>query len=203
MTYLTQLDVVNDMLASLGESPINTLDEGHPLVAAGLRAINTASWREQSKSWWFNLELVKLVPDVTGTIYVPEDTIRVDPRDGTQAYTQRGRRLYNNFASASIDKYNFSGAVECWLVRHIAFEDLPAPAQTLVSYSAQKDFQKAYDADRDKFQQLVIDYRDALVTLNAEHIRNRNVNLLNTASVAGKLARVAPFYGSNRLPTLP
>jgi Glutamine synthetase adenylyltransferase len=183
MTFLSKLDVVNDMLASLGESPINDLSTGHPMAATGQRLLNQAGVREQSKSWWFNKELVTLSPDGTGTIYVPTDTLRVDPQDESQAFVQRGRRLYNPFAAASVDKYVFTSPVRCWLVRLVPFEDLPAPAQNLVSFAAQMDFSKAYDGDPAKYAALKLSYTDAYTTLMADHIRNQNSNLLRRRSV--------------------
>jgi hypothetical protein len=184
MSFLTELDVVNEMLASLGESPLNTLDEDHPLVPAGQRLLRVASMREQAKSWWFNKELVTLTPDPgTGHITTPADAIRVDPSDPNLAYVQRGRRLYQTYASATADKFRFSRPVECWLVRNLLFDDLPPSAQILISCAAVLDFQKAYDADAQKFAQIQLEYRTALTNLNAEHIRNQNVNLLNRPSM--------------------
>lgn len=178
MPALTTLDAVNDMLATLGELPLNSVDEGHPMVPAALRALNTASAREQAKSWWFNKELTDLVPDTQGNIYLPNDTLRVDPQATTLNYVQRGRRLYKPFEPSANDKYYFTHRVRCWLLREIPFEELPVPAQHVVSYSAQLDFMKAYEADQNKVQQIAMSYREAMMTLNAEHTRNVGANLL-------------------------
>ena len=193
MTFLSKLDVINDMLAALGETPVNDLDVGHPLVGAGVRMLATANSREQAKAWWFNKELVTLTPDIAGTIFLPEDTIRVDPTRTTLHYVQRGRRLYQPYAAASADKYTFTKPVTCWLVRLITFEDLPAPAQLLVSYSAQLDFMKSYDADEAKYNKVKELKREALLLLNTEHIRNMNPNLLRNATVARTAAPQSPY----------
>lgn len=178
MPALTTLDVVNDMLATLGELPINSVDEGHPMVPAALRILATASAREQAKSWWFNKELTDLVPDLSGTIYLPNDTLRVDPQATTLNYVQRGRRLYKPYETSAADKYRFTHKVRCWLIREVPFEDLPVPAQHVVSFSAQLEFLKAYEADQNKVQQVAMLYREAMMTLNAEHTRNVGANLL-------------------------
>lgn len=178
MPALTVLDVVNDMLATLGELPLNTVDEGHPMVPAALRMLATASAREQAKSWWFNRELTDLVPDTSGYIYLPADVLRVDPQETTLNYVQRGRRLYKPFETSALDKYKFDRKVRCWLIREVPFDELPVPAQMVVSYSAQLDFMKAYEADQNKFNQITMLYRDTMMTLNADHVRNSDVNLL-------------------------
>jgi len=185
MPALTTLDVVNDCLATLGELPINSVDEGHPMVPAALRTLTTASAREQAKSWWFNKELTDLVPDTVGHIYLPNDVLRVDPQARSLNYVQRGRRLYKPFETSALDKYKFNERVRCWLVREVPFEDLPVPAQQVISYSAQLDFMKSYEADQNKVQQIMVSYRDAMMQLNAEHTRNVGANLLNRAGVFG------------------
>lgn len=190
---ITELDVVNDMLAALGESPINSLLEDHPLVSSGTRMLRVANLREQTKQWWFNLEHVVLVPDpVTGYMVTPADTIRVTPTDTTLNYVQRGSRLYKAYGYGAEDRYVFTDSLPCWLVRLVPFADLPATAQVLISISAQVDFQKFYDADPLKLQQLSNEYRTALVTINAEHIRNAQVNLLRRPSTAATLLSLQP-----------
>lgn len=193
MTYQTQLDVCNDMLATLGEAPLNTLEDGHPLIPAMVRAISMANWREQSKAWWFNRELTTLNPDNAGVIYLPSDTIRVDPSNPALDYVQRGRKLYQPYAPPTQDKYKFTSPVECWLVRCLPFEDLPAAAQTYVAYSAHLDFQRGYDGDPQKTDGLKLALRDAFLTLNAEHTRNLNINLLKRSSTASVLQQIAPM----------
>jgi len=196
MTFLSRLDVVNDMLALMGEAPLLSEDEGHPLYPQAVRTLNVASYRTQARGWWFNTEKIQLQPDaVSGNINLSPDVIRVDPRDDCLNYVQRGRKLYNAFAGPSVDRYVFTTPVSVWLVRHVPFEDLPVPAQLAVSYAAQVDFQRAYDADGLKFQQLMASAREALIGLNAEHISNVNANLLQTPSVVETMGRIAPMMG--------
>lgn len=173
---VTRLDVVNDMLACLGELPVNSLEEGHPLVPTAIRVLAAANTREQAKSWWFNKELVDLLPDTDGFVFVPNDTLKVDAQQGNLHYVQRGRRLYKPYEPNAATKYVFSEKVRVWLVREVPFEDAPVNAQMFISYSAQLDFMKSYEADPQKFQQVRDLYRDTLITLNSEHTRAMNAN---------------------------
>jgi hypothetical protein len=200
MAFLTELDVVNECLKTLGELPLNSLTDEHDLVPVAQAALKRANMREQAKAWWFNKELTTLTPDdVNGYITLPGDTIRVDPTDETLNFVQRGNRLYQPFASTATDKYKFTGKVDCWLIRLVPFEDLPPMAQNLVSISAVLDFQKDYDADQQKVAALKDDYRVAYTTLNAEHIRNVNANRLRSPSFIRSFSRMAPtFLGSGR-----
>lgn len=193
MSFLTELDVVNECLGTLGEIPLSTIDDEHPLVVSALNALRVASRREQAKGWWFNKELTTLTPDVaTGQITLPSDTIRVDPYDELLNYTQRGNKLYQNYAEPSVDKYRFTAPVKCWLLRQLPFSDLPSSAQDLVGTAAILQFQRSYDADEKRKADLKDDYRMAYVALNTEHIRNVNANRLRSPSLLRKLGAIAP-----------
>jgi hypothetical protein len=194
--FLTELDVVNDCLSTLGELSVNELDDEHVLIAAARRAFRQINLREQSKQWWFNTELIKLTVDEDSHIFTPADSIRCTPVCRDQHYIQRGRRLYDPANST----YKIARPyVECILVRAVEFEDLPPTAQIVVNVATQLKFMAAYDADRTKYGQLVAEYQEAYANMNAEHIRNMRTNLIERHSTLGRLI---PIRGSmsRRLP---
>lgn len=132
MGIFTQLDVVNDMLGLLGEAGVNSLDTEHPLVARGLAYLKVANAREQARGWWFNTESVTLTPTADGEIILPQETLQVDPISPCEQYAQRGRLLYK-LEAGNGSPTKFTASVQVWLVRQVAFEDLPTQAQLLVS----------------------------------------------------------------------
>ncbi|WCD56171.1 tail tubular protein A [Caulobacter phage KSC] len=194
MSFLTTLDVVNSQLATLGETPLNDLDEDHPFVAAGLLALRTVNSREQTKGWWFNKEWVTLNYDATtGRIAIPENAISVDPLDGSH-YVMRGRFLYDPTKSS----YTFTEAVRVKLIRRLEFEELPPSAADYVALTAVYEFADSYDADKQKLDRLEVRRRAALITLNAENIRNSNINFLDrpaTAATFNRLGRSVQLGG--------
>ncbi|WCA46232.1 tail tubular protein A [Caulobacter phage DCM] len=192
MAFLTTLDVINAQLATLGETPLNDVEEDHPFVAAGLLALRTISNREQAKGWWYNKEVVTLNPDAsTGALALPEDAISVDPVDPANHFVQRGRRLYNPLTQS----YVFTQSIRVKLTRRLEFEDLPPSAADYIALSAIVDFANNYDADQQKLQRISIERKDALITLNAEHIRNCNVNFLDRPATAYTLNRLGRSPG--------
>lgn len=204
--FITELDVVNDCLATLGEAPLNSIEEDHPLVAAALRDLRTVNMREQAKGWWFNREVVLLPHDpTTGYVSIPEDTINVDPTNPWTHLVQRGRYLYDPRRD---EGYRIGRPVWCALVRRLAFDQLPPLMQSYVSLKTQQEFQKNYDADRVKAQQIIDAAREAYIVLRAEHIRNAGANLLyktSTVEIANRLGvyEVTPANagGPNYYPT--
>lgn len=182
--FISELDVVNDCLASLGEVPLNSLDDEHSFVPAARRHLRLANGREQAKGWWFNRETVTLTPDPQSNfIYIPEDTISVDPSSQWTHLVQRGRRLYDPAGAG----YAIGKQVSVTLLRLIPFEELPPPAAAYISLCAQRDFQKNYDADRMKVEQVLLELADARITLRAEDIRNAGVNLLYKPSTLARM----------------
>ena len=182
---LRKLDVVNDCLATMGETPINTIQQDHPLVSSALRLLREATSRVQAQGWWFNREVVELQPDTyTGHIAIPDDYLSVDPSDREQRYSERGRRLYNMDTQEVV----FDRPVKVSLVRRVPFEDLPWSAQDLIRAATLIRFVESYDADETRIQQTQLDYRRAYQACNTEHTRFIQANLLTQGGVGRRRA---------------
>lgn len=193
MAFLTELDVVNSCLGTLGELPVNALDDEHPLIAAARKVFKEVCYREQARQWWYNTEIVNLKRDADSFIYVPADAIRCDPVDDSKNFIQRGRRLYD--PEQGRNTYVMDRDVTCWLVRFLPFEDLPVAAAIAISYATQLSFMQSYDADGNKYQQISRDARDAYMILNAEHVRNSDTNLLQRHTTLNRMLSIGSGSG--------
>jgi hypothetical protein len=192
---LTQLEVVNQCLASMGETPLNSIDSDQPYVAAALLKMKTTLTQELAKGWWFNTDYTTLAPDPnTGFIYVPADAIDVNPGDEGGALVLRGRRVYTRFTSS----YEFTGTVSVSIVREIPFDDLPMMANHMIAARTVLDFQNDYDGDADKYNKLGAAYQQAFTTLRAEHIRQVKANMLRNPSVTAQLRLMRPMTRYHR-----
>lgn len=180
--FISELDVVNACLATMGESPLMTLEEDHSFKAAAQDKIRRSKTDMSSRNLWFNTEWVKIVPQAdTKHIYIPQDVIGVDARSmcGRFRVAQRGRRLYD----AGNNKYEFDNAVTVRIKRDLDFDLLPHEAAAFVRDDSVLRFQGDFDADRQK-RELYTAYRqESLALLNAEDIRQKKHNLLQRASV--------------------
>lgn len=159
----------------------------HPLATKGRNLLKTASAREQSKGWWFNTEVVELVPTSGGHILVPDDILKLDPIAPQLNYAMRGGKLYRLSTGRGEDPYKFTAPVVVQLVRYLPFDDLPASAQDFISLSAQRDFMVDMDGDSLKISELKDQRREAWLVLNAEHIRAVDANLLTNPSTLATL----------------
>ena len=84
--YSGELSAINDMLAAIGESPVNSL-EGDPNadVANCRRILNQVNREVQGRGWTFNIEEgAVLTPDATtGFIQFTNDFLKMSSTGGT------------------------------------------------------------------------------------------------------------------------
>lgn len=187
--FVTELDVVNECLATMGEAPLNSLEDDHTYKTAALAKLAESNKLEQKRGWWFNSEYVELVPDaVSGYIYVPLDALAVKTVDRwyVPRFAQRGSRLYNVTANS----YVWDRNVVVDLVRLLSFSDLPFHAADAVGYGTVMRFQRSFDGDGARYNQLSQDYGRARAELVAENTRNRRPNLLATSSNQAKMGHI-------------
>jgi hypothetical protein len=139
----TELDAVNIMLATIGESPINSLDAAAGVVdAVTARSIlSEVSVQVQEEGWHFNTDFeFVLTPASDGFIYVPGNAIEVD----TSAYSRdydvaiRGNRLYDRNGKT----YTFTEDLKADLTTLLEFTDLPQAARHYITIRAARVFQQ-------------------------------------------------------------
>lgn len=169
------LTVINDMLGTMGEAPLNAIDDPHPYRAAGVSILNTVNREFQARGWWFNREALTLQPGgLDSSIYLPGDAISV--RTENRNYVQRYRRLYNLDGGT----YVFDQAQDVTIVRLIAFEETPELYAAYAASEAVMRFQRRYDGDSDKSRQLAREVMDARMAANAEETRQVKANLIES-----------------------
>lgn len=187
----TELDVVNEMLSTMGIVPLNALNEDSPDVANCRHIISICNKTLQARGWWFNKERVELFADAdSGFIYIPGDTLSCDPHNDRGYYqiSVRGRRLYDTNRNSYV--FGTGDKVVCDLIRLVPFEDLPVLAQRAVMLSAVIKFQQSYDADNTKTAMYMQEYAQTMIDLGKEHIRGARSNLLWKNSTAYTLNRI-------------
>lgn len=192
---LTELEVVNACLATVGELPLVELSDDHPLVAPARQEFKMARVSVGGKQWWFNTDRVTLQTANDSFVYAPQDAVAVTPINRADL-SLRGRRLYNRMEST----YSVRGPIQCWVIRDIPYEELPVPAQVLILHTAVLAFQKNYDADEAKTVKIERQRMDAYLTLNAEHIRQIRLNPLLSPEVAQAMMVMSPRNGRGRFP---
>lgn len=144
LTLTSELDAVNIMLGTIGESPISSLDAATGVADAVIarQILNEVSIQVQEQGWHFNTEKnFELSPTLdTGEIFLPANCIEVDTMDGDADIDVaiRGRRLYDR----TNHTYTFSKSLKTNMVLLLEFGDLPQAARHYISIRAARVFQQ-------------------------------------------------------------
>lgn len=184
------LTVVNRMLASMGEVPLNSLTDSHAYLGAAQDTLARVNSEQQAEGAWFNVETITLNPSsVDKSIYLPGDILEI--RTGSNQYVQRGTRLYNLTGGT----YVFNSPITLEVVRLVDFEALPEVAAAFYSALAVAEFQTNYDGDTAKARDLNNAVERARIAYNRTNTRNERANLLNNNP---RLARIKRRYMGTR-----
>lgn len=136
---LTELDAVNMMLLSIGQSPVNTLAIANikDVSFAQLTLHNTA--REvQSRGWWFNRERnFPIAPNSDQRIPVTSNILDIDCEDQNEELIQRGGFMYDMKSHTFV----INRALKYDVTWFLPFTDIPQLARNYIAVRAARIFQ--------------------------------------------------------------
>ncbi len=134
----TELDAVNQILSSVGQAPVTTLDLQNPEVAIILTTLREVNKQVQSEGWLFNQERhYVLKPDsASEEILYPTNALQIDTnvnqhRDDYDV-VRRGNKLYDRLNHT----YKFKKDLEVDITWFFEFEDVPPPIQNYITARA-------------------------------------------------------------------
>ena len=134
----TELDAVNQILSSVGQAPVTTLDLQNPEVAIILTTLREVNKQVQSEGWLFNQERhYVLKPDSTSEeILYPTNALQIDTnvnqhRDDYDV-VRRGKKLYDRLNHT----YKFKKDLEVDITWFFEFEDVPPAIQNYITARA-------------------------------------------------------------------
>lgn len=133
------LDAINDMLAAIGEAPVNTLEDSQNVdVENAIRVLERVNRQVQSKGWSFNhIDATTLNVDITTKrIKWQDDLLYLVGTDGTK-YIQRGDYVYDFDNQTDI----FRSDIEVEVIRLVDFDYMPPVARDYIVAKAARIFQ--------------------------------------------------------------
>jgi hypothetical protein len=184
---MTDLEAVNRMLASIGGSPVNTLEvPGVGDVADAKRQLNEALRDVQSVGYSWNTDYgFSLTPDpVTGAILLPEGVLDIDASDGTLSIVVRQHPTLDQLALYDADNHTFDfsttfsadNPLTVDVIWGFPFNHLPQAARTYIATAAARRFQaqKVNSPILDRFDEM--DEARAFLLLQRYERRSRDTN---------------------------
>jgi len=141
-TRTTQLEAVNTMLSTIGESPVNSLTGSLPLDASiAVNILNEVNREVQSAGWKFNTSWkVSLPRDVNNKLVVGTDVLHIEfnhLRESKSSYDPvlRGNYLYN----LAKESYTWDKDFEYVTVIYLLdFETIPEQARRYITIRASR-----------------------------------------------------------------
>lgn len=144
LTLTSELDAVNIMLGTIGESPISSLDAATGVVDAvtARQILTEVMIQVQEEGWHFNTEKNFILTPTSDTkeIFVPSNVIEVEASGDDQQtdVAIRGNRLYDR----TNHTYQFEKDLKCNMVLLLEFTDLPQSARHYITVRAARVFQQ-------------------------------------------------------------
>jgi len=127
----TELQAVNEILASVGQAPVTSLDQANPDVAIAYDTLQQVSREVQAEGWTFNKEYdYPFTPDANNEILIPNNVIQLDL---TQDYrdkdtVRRNGKLYDR----TNHTYEWDDEVKCDVIWYFDWLDLPIPIKDYI-----------------------------------------------------------------------
>lgn len=177
----TKLDAVNLMLASIGQSPVNTLSGSLPKdVSKAVTALDSALREVLTQSWSFNSDTeYEMTPDGSDMIAVPANALQIDPTYGEDYVprynaTEDGMYLYDRERR----RFTFDTDVKVNITWAYEFEQIPQHARQYVATKAARKFQQGIMASAVLHQFTRDDESEAYATFRRVEKRQKQYNLV-------------------------
>lgn len=141
---LTELEAINIMLSTIGESPINSLSASQTTVDVGIAqsVLREVSIQVLEEGWQFNTEINWVLPLVAGTgeLQIPLNCIQIDTvgNDVNVDVAMRGQRLYDRTNHTFV----FEKSLTVDMVILLDFMDMPQAARHYITVRSARVFQQ-------------------------------------------------------------
>ena len=152
-----ELPAVNEILASVGQAPVTTLDQTNPDVAIAYDTLLNVSREVQSEGWTFNTEeYYPMTPDANGEIPIPNNILQIDlhdEKDNSYESVRRDGKLYEKI-NHTYDWTTLTGwdTVRCDIVWFFDWVDLPRPIQDYIVARAASIVSSRIVGDTNQYQ---------------------------------------------------
>ncbi len=131
----TELDAVNQILSSVGQAPVTTLDLQNPEVAIVLTTLREVNKQVQAEGWNFNVERgYEFTPDAaTKEIAYPTNVLQLDTNTDTYQDKYPQWRRNGNFDEQLDPHDEWEQSIKADVKQLCAFEDVPPAIQLYIT----------------------------------------------------------------------
>lgn len=175
--YQAELEAVNEILAAIGESPVNTLEgDANTDVVNARNMLQQVNRTEQARGWTFNIEEGYILnPDIfSGLIPYLPNYLSVTTTGGTP-YVNRGGYIYDRFNKTD----RFDAPIEVNMIVLKTFDEMPEPFKRYVITKAAQRFNIRFFGDHNIDTSLGNELIDLECTVNEFELDYGAFNMFN------------------------
>lgn len=193
----TKLEAINEILAAIGEAPVNTLSGTLTTeVQMMVGHLHNKSRAVQLEGWWFNEEDdFELSRDVdTNEVTVPGNTLNIDltiERSDVDL-VQRGTKLYDK----KNHTFELSFNPECSIIFFLSWEELPEAARNYIKILTARIYQDRFIGSSEHHGFAQQDESVARSILDALNINNMDASIFDSYDMASIVSRNRPYIVS-------
>ena len=188
ISALNELEAVNNIIGTLGETPINTLENLRNVDAINaLRILQEVSRNEQARGWSFNLiENFVLNPDINDNNRIPwsDKYLFLKGEEGTKLV-----RYGQYIKDLVTDSDYFPQPITVTVVLQIPFAELPEQMRSYIVAKAGFMFQSAYFGDEGMMKVTEMQVQDAWQHLMDYEMDDNSYSMLDNDHVKELLSR--------------
>lgn len=215
--HLTKLQAVNEMLLSIGETPVSSLESGLGDAELAEALLDRASRQIQLKGWHCNtLRDYELTKNGSNQFALPVNTLRVDTVNPRGGYRRTSTPAHSKGVNASMRRsadntkwlmYDNDNNTETWtandpatltvdIVQLEEFANLTPALQHYVWAYAAHRFQKSIMGSKVLNEFTAQDLEEALIQAIQEDTMNEDQNIISDNGHVNSVAyRYNPLYG--------
>lgn len=188
----TKLDAVNQMLASIGQTPLNTLNtSGIRDAAIAELSLDNTTREVLNRGWSFNTDReFEISRDVNDNYLVPSDALQIDPEYHWLDWIERdnsGTRMMYDRENNTFDITTENDPVLFQIIRAMDFETLPQAARGYIAIRAARIFQANVIGSDILFKYTEMHEREALSTLKKLETRSKDRNMFRPGTESNKI----------------
>jgi hypothetical protein len=197
----TELDAVNSILMSVGESPVNTLDTQSPEVAIAQNTLRQVCREIQSEGWVFNTEYeYPFQVDSSDEVIIPPTVLQLDLNRYQHAdnydVIRRDGKLYDRYSHSY--KFPNIDTLYCDVIWFFEFEDIPQVFRDYITARAARiagirmvsdaETTKLLEADEALARALVLEY----------DTKQADYSIFNSSDLRNPYTSYKPFQALSR-----
>lgn len=181
-----ELGAINEMLSSIGESPVSTLSgEANVDVANARRILHNVNREIQSQGWTFNIEQnVELQPDVFSNLIPYElDILSMRSSQTSTPYVNLGGYVYDRLTRTDL----FEAPIIVDIIRQRDLVEMPECFRRWIVARASNRFASRFFGDPSMLQILAREENEARIECNEYELDFGNYNVFTGDSYIQQL----------------